>query len=96
MAQAPLPRQLLHLDRFGRGVQQGRSPLQLALIVIAPLAAVEQGSAIGAQQRHQVFRHHRCCGNSAGHSQVELAAAVGVAPRFLRPFAAQLHAVCDA
>jgi hypothetical protein len=48
MAQAPLCGQLLNLDRFGAAVQLGSSPLQLALILIAPLAPVQKGGAISA------------------------------------------------
>lgn len=96
MAQAPLCGQLLNLDRFGAAVQLGSSPLQLALILIAPLAPVQKGGAISAQQRHEVFRYHRGRSDSAGDGQLELAAAVGVSPCLLCPFTAQLHSLSEA
>ena len=46
MTQAASSWKFLDLDGLGAGVQLRGSPLQLALILIAPLAAVQQGGAI--------------------------------------------------
>ena len=52
-------------------VQGDKGPVQLTLIRISPLAAVQQGVPIGFQQWYEVFRHHRCSRHCPRHRQIE-------------------------
>ena len=95
MALAALRRQFHRLHVTEIGIQQGRGPLKLALIVVAPLAAVEQGGAIALQQGNQVLSHHWCGSHRSGHRQVKAPAADRIATTLLGPLAAQLNALAQ-
>lgn len=76
MTHTPPRRQLHPLHPLHLGIQGFGGLLQAEQIPRTPLAAIEQGSACGFQQRHQILRHHRCGRHGPCHGPV-LAAAAG-------------------
>ena len=60
------------------------------------MAPVEKCSALGIQQRHQVFSNHRRTGDGPGHRPIELAAAGSTAASLLNAFAAHAHPISQA
>ena len=96
MAHPPLCGQLAALHRLDFRPQKGEGTVEIGLVTGLPTAAVEQGPALGRQQRHQIFGNDRRCRNGPGHGPVEAATAITAAAGALNPLAAQRHPVAQA